>query len=171
MNKTIYLIKTLEVEEERFKSLEVEALTSEDAVMNYIDSILNEYEREADKYPEMDIIEDGFESAIFNYDKTTAVLFSVDYMHIDSEAEIPKEIFVYTEVNTYDSGEIYPHALGFLTEPEAKQEMILEINNRSEEDAENYYWISDGDIEEDYVELEDENANISYLECITVNVS
>ena len=94
MSKTIYLVKTLEIEEERFKSLEVEALSSENGVMNYIGGILKEYEREVGKYPEMDIVEDGFESAIYNYDKTTNIIFSVDYMHIDSETEMPKEIFV-----------------------------------------------------------------------------
>ena len=171
MSKTIYLVKKLETQERKFKSLEVEAFIDDNSVMNYINGILDECRCEIKKYPKMDIVEDGFESAIYNYDKTTNILFSVDYMHIDSETEMPKEIFVYTEVNTYDSGEICPHALGFLTEPEAKQEMISEINNRSEEDADNYYWISDGDIEDDYVELEDENSNISYLECITVNVN
>ena len=48
--------------------------------------------------------------------------------------------------------------------------MISEITNRDESDFENYYWISAGDVEDDYVELEDEECNISYLECITVNV-
>lgn len=170
MSKTIYLVKKLETQERKFKSLEVEAFIDDNSVMNYINGILDECRCEIKKYPKMDIVEDGFESAIFNYGETDNILFSVDYMQIDLKPEMPKEIFVYTEVNTYSSGEISSHALGFLTKAEAKQEMISEITNRDESDFENYYWISAGYVEDDYVELEDEECNISYLECITLNV-
>ena len=40
------------------------------------------------------------------------------------------------------------------------KEIFMKVENRSDEESENYYWISDGDIE-----LEDKYRNSSYLEC------
>ena len=169
--KNIYLVKELEIKNRRFKTLNIEAFLTEEAALNYISNELNKYESEIDKYPKMTIDKDNFESAIYNYCGDTTILFDMELMSVVPSTEIPKTIFVYTEVNECSSGEIAAHALGFLTELEAKNEIISEVENRSDEESENYYWISDGDIEDGYIELEDEYGNSFYLECIKIGIS
>lgn len=175
MKSTIYLVKEVFVRGNEFDSIDVRAFLNEDKALNYVMTELKNYEEgfftdDEDDEVEVDfeIIEDGFESVIINNDENEKYLYSLDFMNIDN-GEIPKEIHLYTEVNTYTSGEICPHALGFLTESDAKQEMISEINDRTNEEIDdNLYWISEGSIEENYVVLEDENGNTSYLECATI---
>ena len=171
MKSTIYLVKEVFMKADEFDSIEVRAFLNEDNALNYVMTELKNYEEgfyiEDKDRVDFDIIEDGFKSVIINNDENEKYLYGLDFMNIDDN-EIPKEIHIYTEVNTYTSGEVCPHVLGFLTESDAKKEMISEINERADEDCDNYYWIADGSVEDNYVVLEDENGNTSYLECTTI---
>lgn len=169
----VYMVKQLRTLSGEFQELNVEAFLSEDLAIKYIDEQIESYNKDLEKYPNMSILEDGFETGVYNlfgnFDDN--ILFSLDVSEIDITNGVSDEIYVYTEINTYDSGKIETHALAFLTKEEVKKEMISEINNRADEDSENYYWISSGDIEDDYVKLEDEHGNISYLECSCIKLN
>ena len=173
MKKTVYIVKQLRVLSGEFEELNVEAFLGKNLAIKYLNEQLESCSEDLEKYPNMSMDEDGFETAIYNMFGTLDdnILFSLDISEIDITNGIPDKVYLYTEINTYDSGEICPHALAFLTKEEAKKEMVSEINNRADEDADNYYWISDGDIEEDYVELEDEYGNTSYLECTSIELN
>lgn len=170
MKDTIYLVKETTIRGGMLDNITVEAFFNYDSALKYVEKGLKSYMKGLEENHNMEVIEDGLESTIFDNDNNSKILYSVDLMNI-KEGIIPEKIYVYTEVNTYDSGEICSHALGFLTKEESKNKMTSEINNRSEEDSENYYWISDGGIEDDYVELTDEEGNVSYLECSTIYLS
>lgn len=170
MKNNIYLVKETTIRGGMLDNITVEVFLNSDTALKYVKERLESYMKGSNENNNVEIIENGLESVIFDNDSKSKILYSVDLMGI-KEGIIPEKIYIYTEVNTYDSGEIYSHALGFLTEDESKNEMIKEVNNRTDEDSENYYWISDGDIEDDYVELTDEEGNVSYLECSTIYLS
>ena len=173
MKKTVYIVKRLRVLEGEFEELDIQAFLDENLAVEYIKKEIKNYSEHLEEYPNMSIFEDGFETAIYNLFGTIDdnVLFSLDVSEIEITNGIPDDICMYTEINTYDSGEICPHTLAFLTKEEAKKEMESEIENRGDENADNYYWISNGSIEEDCVKLKDEFGNISYLECISVKLN
>lgn len=169
MSKTIYLLKETTLTMKEFSEIEVTAFSDKDKAWNYLSNKIKGYKEELNDFEGMSIVEDGFETSIFGYGND-CIHFGLDFMSIDENMDIPKSIYVYTEVNTYSSGEVCPHALGFLTKEEALKSMEEEVENRSDENGDNYYWVSCEDKSIDYIELEDENKNISFLECKVVNV-
>lgn len=173
MKKTVYMVKGLRVLGREFEELDVQTFLDENLAVKYIEEEIKSYDEYLEKYPNMSILEDGFETAIYNLFGTIDdnILFSLDVSEIDTANGIPDEIYVYTEINTYDSGEICSHALAFLTKEEAKKEMESEIKSRADKNGDNYYWISNGSVEEDCVKLKDEFGNISYLECISAKLN
>lgn len=170
MKNTIYLIKETTINEGVFNSIEVKAFLNYENALKYVEKELENYSEFIEEDDDVEIIEDGLESVIFDDDNFSKILYSVDLMELKEDTN-PKTIHLYTEVNAYDSGEVISHALGFLTQQEAKNEMMSEICNRSKKDSENYYWISDGDIDDGYIELNNEYGDISYLECSSITLN
>ena len=168
--ENIYLVKELKIKNRRFKTLNIEAFLTEEAALNYVSNELNKYESEIDKYPKMTIDKDNFESAIYNYCGDTTILFDVELMSVVPSTEIPKTIFVYTEVNECTDGELFFYAKGYLTEADVKREMRLDVEHRIKMFKKPYSIVS-GSVEDNRINLKDRDGNTSYLECIKIKIN